>query len=113
MGNINNLIMYQESRELIRLVRPITDREHFGDLSNQIRRAVVSVASNICEGAGSGSDRQFARYCNIARASANEALGQLQILADLGVITPDHPSMGLCDRIGRRLSCLIKRLQGP
>jgi four helix bundle protein len=111
MANINQLIVYQETRELIRLVQPITEGHAFGDLNNQIRRAVISVASNICEGAGSGSDRQFSRYCKLARASVNEAMGQLQILGDLGIIDAQHPSIALSDRIGRRLSCLIRRLE--
>jgi four helix bundle protein len=111
MANINNLVVYQESRELVRMIRPITEGVRFGDLGNQVRRAVISIVSNVCEGAGSGSDRQFARYCRIARSSANEAQGQLQILADPDLIGPNHPSIGLCDRIGRRLSCLIRRLE--
>jgi four helix bundle protein len=111
MADINKLIVFQEARELVRMVHPITERVAFGDLGNQIRRAAISVASNICEGAGSGSDRQFARYCRLARASVNEAQGQLQILGDLGAIDGDHPAIVLSDRIGRRLSCLIKRLE--
>ena len=110
MANINTLIVYHEARELIREVQPITKKVGFGDLSSQVRRAVVSIASNICEGAGSGSDKQFARYCRLARGSANEAQGQLQILSDLGIIDMDHPAIALSDRIGRRLTCLIKRL---
>jgi four helix bundle protein len=69
------------------------------------------VASNICEGAGSGSDRQFACYCKVARASANEAQGQVLVLSDLGVVEAGHPALVLSDRIGRRLSCLIRRLE--
>ena len=111
MANINTLIVYHEARTLVRAIHPITERVGFGDLGNQIRRAVISVASNICEGAGSGSDKQFARYCHMARASANEVQGQLQILGDLGIIADDHPAIALSDRIGRRLSCLIKRLE--
>ena len=111
MANINSLIVYREARELIRSVQPITEKVGFGDLASQIRRAVISIASNICEGAGSGSDKQFARYCRLARGSANEAQGQLQILSDLGIITDDHAAIVLSDRIGRRLSCLIKRLE--
>ena len=110
MANINSLIVYKEARELIRAVQPITKGVGFGDLGHQIRRAAISIASNICEGAGSGSDKQFARYCRLARGSANEVQGQLQILCDLGVISDTHPTIRLSDRIGRRLTCLIKKL---
>ena len=111
MTNINNLIVFQEARELVRLVHPLTDKLRFGDLANQLRRATISVVSNICEGAGSGSDKQFARYCTMARASVHEAQGQLMLLADLGSIPQDHHAITLSDRIGRRLSCLIRRLE--
>ena len=111
MANINDLIVFQEARELVRLIQPITKEVGFGDLGNQIRRAVISIASNICEGAGSGYDKQFARYCKLARASANEAQGQLLLLADLGLIADDDDAIVISDRIGRRLSCFIRRLE--
>jgi hypothetical protein len=46
MADINNLIVYQESRELIRLIRPLTAGISFGDLNDQIRRAAISIVSN-------------------------------------------------------------------
>jgi four helix bundle protein len=112
MANVRTFTVFQEARELVRLVQPVTQDVRFGDLGSQIRRAVISIASNLCEGAGRGSDREFARYCRMARGSANEVQGQLLILADLGVITEEHPSIALSDRIGRRLTCLIRRLEG-
>ena len=72
MANINNLIIFHEARQLVRDIGPLTESLRFGDLGNQMRRAAISVVSNICEGAGMGSDRQFARYLKIARASVNE-----------------------------------------
>ena len=110
MANINSLIVFTEARQLVREIRPITTGLRFGDLGSQIRRASISIASNICEGAGAGSDRQFVRYLKLARASANEVLGQLLLLADLGTIGEDHQTIALADRLGRRLTCLIRSI---
>ena len=113
MANIHNLIVYREARELVRTIHPITANVGFGDLGNQIRRAAISVVSNICEGAGSGSDKQFSRYLKMARASANEAQGQLEILADIGTIGHSHPAIiAQADLFGRRLTAFIVRLDG-
>ena len=112
MANINNLIIFNEARELIRLVQPISAEIRFGNLGNQMRRAALSVACNICEGAGSGSDRQFARYLNIARGSVNELQGQLLIASDLGYLPQDATATELADRLGRQLTCFIRRLRG-
>ena len=112
MALINNLAVFQDARQLIRITRPLTTEICYGDLGNQMRRAALSVASNICEGAGSGSDKQFARYLAIARASVNELNGQLLIASDLGYIELNHEAVALADRLGRRLTCFIRRLRG-
>jgi four helix bundle protein len=91
MARFQSLFVYTLARENLRDIARITARMNgFGDLVNQMRRAAISVVSNICEGASSGSDRQFARYLNIARASANELQGQLAIVTDIGELNPDH-----------------------
>ncbi len=113
MARFHSLFVYQLARENLRDVARITERMHgFGDLVNQMRRAAISVVSNICEGASSGNDRQFARYLTIARASANELQGQLAIVADLGELDPDHPIHDRCDHLGRALTKLLRTLTG-
>ncbi|MFV9672768.1 MAG: four helix bundle protein [Acidimicrobiia bacterium] len=57
--------------------------ERFG-LTSQLRRAAVSIPSNIAEGAGRGGDRSFVQFLGIAAESASEAETQLQLAADLG-----------------------------
>ena len=111
MGIVTNLTIFTEARELVRQTGRLAADITFGDLANQMRRTALSVASNICEGAGSGSDRQFARYLGIARGSVNELHGQLLIAADLGHLDEQAPIIALADRLGRRLTCFIRRLR--
>jgi four helix bundle protein len=55
-------------------------------LRDQVRRAAVSISSNIAEGFESGSRRMFIRYLKIAKASSGEVRSQLYIIYDLGLI---------------------------
>ena len=71
-----------------RVTRHLPADERFG-LSAQIRRAAVSVPANIVEGAGRGSDRDFARFLRIAIGSANEVEYLLDLAADLGLLQAD------------------------
>ena len=64
------------------------DSERFA-LSNQIRRAVVSIPSNIAEGMGRVSDKDQAHFLNIAYGSVMETYAQLDIAHDLGYINDE------------------------
>ena len=58
-------------------------------LVDQIRRAVVSIPSNIAEGCGRSSDKDFLRFLSIALGSANESEYQLYLAFQLGYINAD------------------------
>ena len=55
-------------------------------LSNQIQRVSVSISSNIAEGDERGSNRELARFFNIAKGSAAEVITQLHIAENIGYI---------------------------
>ena len=113
MAGFHNLIIYQLARHNLRDVAAITaSTQGFGDLTNQMRRAAISVVSNICEGSGHDSSKQLIRFLITARASNLELQAQLTILADLGHIPHDHPIHDRCDHAGRSISKLIRRLSG-
>lgn len=59
-------------------------------LSDQLRRAIVSVPSNIAEGLGRSSDKEKSHFLDIAYGSLMEAQCQLEIAADLQYITQDE-----------------------
>ncbi len=111
MSDFRSLRVYHDSVAQIRGIAALTSDLRFGDLANQLRRAAISVCSNIAEGAGRGSDREFIRFLCIARASNDEVTAQLDILAALG----GSEAEGLQARnagVGRQLSGLIRSLRG-
>jgi four helix bundle protein len=89
MHNHKQLRAWSEGRRLVVTIYELTqqfpDDERFG-LTAQLRRAAVSIPSNIAEGAGRGSDRSFRQYLRVAAGSASEVETQLQIAEDLAFV---------------------------
>ena len=85
-----NLVIWKRSRELVKEVYLISRRfpseEKFG-LISQVRRAAVSVPSNIAEGCGRGSDGQLRFFLNVSIGSLCELETQLYLSYDLNFIT--------------------------
>ena len=82
----SNLIVWQKSHELTLKIYQITQSfpkdELFG-LTSQIRRASISIPSNIVEGKARGSNKDFKRFLLIARGSLEELKYQLLLARDL------------------------------
>ena len=90
MHNFKELIVWQKSRSLVKdiyeLTKKIPDDERFG-LTQQIRRASVSIPSNIAEGSGRGTNNDFLRFIDIANGSSFEVETQLYLALDLEYIS--------------------------
>jgi four helix bundle protein len=91
MHNFKEFKVWQQARELVKeiylLSKVFPQAEKFG-LISQIRRSAVSIPSNIAEGSGRGSNKEFAQFLSIALGSAYELDTQLILAFDLGLI-PD------------------------
>lgn len=85
-----NLIVYQKSKELVKqvymLLKQFPDEERFA-LCAQMRRAAISVPSNIVEGMARLSTKDQSHFLNIAYGSLMELYAQLDIAHDLGYLS--------------------------
>ena len=93
MGNFKELLVWNKAKDLAVFVYKMTlvgdFSKDFG-LRDQIRRAAVSVPSNIAEGDNLGTDKQSIRHFYIARGSAAEVLTQAIIALEIKYITRDQ-----------------------
>ena len=113
--NYRDLVVWKRSIELVKetykLMRFLPKEETYA-LSNQIRRAVVSIPSNIAEGNGRASSKDYARFLSMARGSKYELETQLLICVELCYLTQEQitHAMNLSEEIGRMLNVLIAKL---
>jgi len=80
-------------------------------LSDQLRRAVVSIPSNIAEGCGRSSNKDYAHFLSIARGSLYETMTQLEIAASLGYVEPSSEVEDLNVELRRMLYSMIEKYQ--
>lgn len=100
------------SIEVYRLTKPFPADERFG-LTQQLRRAAVSVPSNIAEGYGRGSRQDYARFLRVARGSLYEVETQLLIAVRLGYLGDDayRDIRAQLAEAGRVLAGLIRSIE--
>jgi four helix bundle protein len=93
------------------LTRDFPKAELFG-LTSQLRRAAVSIALNIAEGAGCESDLEFARFLDISLRSTYETVTALQISARLKYCEQEVANQLIADseEIARMITGLIRKL---
>ncbi|MDR0520489.1 MAG: four helix bundle protein [Planctomycetaceae bacterium] len=97
--------------EVYRLVKRLPKEEMFA-LSSQMRRAAVSIPSNIAEGRDRNSSKEFINFLHIARGSKSELETQLLISVKVRYLTETdiQTAMQLSKEVGSMLSALITRL---
>ncbi len=76
-----------------------------------MRRAAISIPSNIAEGWGRGSRTDYLRFLSIARGSLYELDTQIQMAIDLEMLPANHPLSELVDEAGRLLNGLVRSLR--
>lgn len=114
MNNYKELIVWQKSMVLVEVVYEITvsfpKEEKFG-LTNQIRKSVVSIPSNIAEGASRISKKEFRNFLGIANGSLNEILIQLKLSTRLRYMNKEKlkEAMRLVGEVQKILYTLINK----
>ena len=108
-----DLVVWEKAMLLAKMVyglqKQLPKEEIYG-LGDQIRRAVVSIPSNIAEGFGRDTDKEFKHFLSIARGSLFETTTQLQLAESLGYLTIDSEVLALFNEIGKLLNGLSRSL---
>jgi len=111
-----DLVVWQKGIELVleayRICRAIPDDERFG-LMAQLRRAAISVPSNIAEGHGRHHTADFCRFLSMSRGSTKEVETHFVIAERLGYVAVSdlHGARSLSDEVSRMLTGLQKKLR--
>ena len=114
--SFKDLIVWQRAVQMTLAVYKLTSAfpgsEQFG-LTNQLRRASVSVASNIAEGYGKSSKGEYVLFLGHARGSNCEVETQL-VISDapgFGSEEPGRVARSLCGEVSRMLASMMSKLQ--
>lgn len=115
MHNYRELRVWQKAMRLAYYIYTFTqsfpDEERFG-LTSQIRRSAVSIPSNIAEGSGRKTNKEFTHFLHIALGSANELSTQLEIGYLLNYLKKEEfeEILDQCDHTSKMLRNLMKSL---
>lgn len=104
----------QLTTEIYSLVKFLPREETYA-LSNQMRRAAVSIPSNIAEGQGRNSKKEFIQFIAVARGSLWELSTQLELCGRLNYLSPNQRANAedlICE-IGKMLNALTGSIQSP
>jgi four helix bundle protein len=116
--NFKDLIVWQKAMKLVVGVYRITrmfPKEELFVLTAQVRRAAISIPSNVAEG-HARQGREFAHYLSITLGSAAELETQLLIAVELGYTTAEaiEPFVGLLTEVRRMAAAIVNKITaGP
>ena len=109
-ARFEDLLVWQKARELTRVIYELTKAPAFNrdfGLRDQMRRAAVSVMSNIAEGYEREGDTEFGHFLSLAKGSCGEVRSQLYVARDQGYI-----DAAPCERISERAAEVSRMLHG-
>ncbi len=116
MKDFRRLKVWEKAHQLALAIYKASARfpkEELYGLTSQIRRASMSIPTNIAEGCGRNTDAEFARFLQIAMGSACETEYQLLLSLDLGFVLQDEYKnlQDVLEEVKRMLSALLKTLR--
>lgn len=110
------LKVWQKSMEfaehVYRVQQSFPAEERYG-LCDQLRRAAVSIPSNIAEGRGRDTAKDFSHFLTLARGSLNEIATQLELAVRLGYLDSGSGLYDESQEIRKMLNAMIERLKQP
>ncbi|NCO59493.1 MAG: four helix bundle protein [Deltaproteobacteria bacterium CG_4_8_14_3_um_filter_51_11] len=114
--NYRELIVWQKAMDVVELVYQATKifpKEELYGLTNQVRRAAVSIPSNIAEGQARQSTAEFRNFLSIAQGSRAEVETQIMIAQRLGYLPQQQTDqiLNLSEEIKRMIYSLTAKLK--
>ncbi|MFA9559316.1 four helix bundle protein [Evansella sp. AB-rgal1] len=114
-SDTSKLIVWQKSHALVLEIYEITKgfpKEELFGLTSQIRRAAVSIPSNIVEGKARGSNKEYRRFLLMARGSLEEVKYQLLLAKDLHYIEVNRYNgiLYIADEVGKMINGILRKL---
>lgn len=111
-----DLIVWQKGMSLAELVYQFTSKypkDELYSLTNQMRRAAVSIVSNIAEGKGRESKLEYLHFLAIAQGSLTELETQILLSVRLGYLSESEAQvpLSLSDEVGRMLNTMRSKLK--
>jgi four helix bundle protein len=109
-----DLIVWQKSMQLVKMTYQLTKdfpKEEMFGLTSQIKRSSVSIPSNIAEGWGRFSRKDYVRFLRISRGSLFEFETQLILSKELDFIKDIASTQLLITEVGKMLNTMIKKLE--
>ncbi len=109
--SFEDLFVWQKARQLVKAIYEATQafpREELYGLTQQMRRAVISILSNIAEGYGRGTRKDYVHFLFTASGSLYELQSQLIVAHDLGYL--DAKALPLCRAFAEECSRILYRL---
>ena len=116
MRDFRKLAVWEKSHQVVlkiyRVAADFPTEEKYG-LAMQMQRAASSIPTNIAEGCGHKSDPEFARYLQLAAASASELEYQLLLAKDLGYLEEDtyRDLTDAVEELKKMLASFIRRVR--
>jgi len=113
--DFKDLIVWQKAMDLVeevyRLVKKLPKEELFA-LSDQMRRSAISIPSNIAEGQGRNSTKEFIQFLAIAKGSKSELETQLLLCVKINYLNNSEieTAINLIQEVGKMLNSLQKSL---
>jgi four helix bundle protein len=110
VNSFEELSIWKESRNFNQKLYRVSNNEQFDrdyDLKRQIRRASISISSNIAEGFERNTDKEFIQFLYYAKGSAGEVRSQLFLSLDLNYINKDD-----FDRLYKKITEISKMISG-
>lgn len=114
-SDFKKLIVWQKAMDVVVAIYALTNKlpksENYG-LCDQMRRAAVSVPSNIAEGQSRNSEKEFAKFLSIARGSLSELETQIHICVRVNLLQDNDIAdvLNNIDEVGKMLRTLIAKL---